>query len=91
MSENVTNLDEYADNLDRFRDAFFDAYCEGLSDGTVKKLNSPETFYYATTHAVLSLCKKLAAPDAILRQDKLTDKSQEVKTVIDVILTYLKA
>ncbi len=90
VNEGVTGLDEYADNMDRFRDVFLAAYREGVNDQTIRTIDALDTFYYATTHAILSLCKKLAAGDDILRQDKLTDKSMEVETLIEVILSYLK-
>lgn len=91
ISEGVTKLDEYADNMDRFLDTFEKAYRLGLSDGTVRSLDDPLLFYYTTTHAVLSLCKKLSTNDDILRQDKLTDKSMEIGVLIDLVLDYLKA
>ena len=48
-----------------------------------------DLFYYSTTHAMLSLCKKLAAEGRIVRQDDLTDKRQEVRTIIEIILNWI--
>ena len=63
---------------------------QGLADGSVKKVWDLDLFYYSTTHAMLSLCKKLATEAYIVRQDDLTDKRQEVRLVIEVILSSLK-
>ena len=64
--------------MDRFKAVWLSAYEDGLKDGTVRPLDDPGLFYYATTHAVLSLCKKLAAERGVIRQDQLTDKAAEV-------------
>lgn len=85
------DLDEYADNMDLFKAAFLRAYREGVRDRSVRRVEDPELFYYSTTHAVLSLCKKLAIEGDILRQDALTDKAAEVKTLVGVILASLSA
>ncbi len=84
------NLDEYADNMDRFKDFFMAAYLEGLKDNTVREIDDIETFYYSATHSVLSLCKKLSAQGSILRQDALTDKAKEISVLTDTLLYYLK-
>ena len=90
VSEGVSGLDEYADNMDLFKEAYLSAYRDGLSDGSVAALPDPALFYYATTHAVLSLAKKLAVEDRIVRQDAFTDRVEEIRTLSDAILTNLK-
>ena len=85
------DLEKYADNIDRFKEAFMDVYKRGLKDGSVKRVKDPELFYYSTAHALLSLCKKLAAEGALIRQDAALDKAAEIETLIGVILLYLKA
>lgn len=90
LDKDVTDLDQYSDNLDVFKERFVAAYKAGLSDGSVKKVWDLDLFYYSTTHAMLSLCKKLATESHIVRQDDLTDKRQEVRLVIEVILSSLK-
>jgi AcrR family transcriptional regulator len=89
ISERVEILDEYADNLDRFREAFSAAYRDGIADKSVRPVENIELFYYATTHAVLLLCKKLASKESVLRQDKRTDKAAEIRTLIHLILAQL--
>ena len=84
-------LDEYADHMDQFKVAFVHAYKDGLHDRSVRPVEHLDLFYYSTTHAVLSLCKKLAVEGAVVRQDETTDKRMEVKTLIDLILSSLKS
>ena len=91
ISEKLTGLEEYADNMDAFKDAFLSAYRDGVADGSVKEISSPELFYYSTAHALLSLCKKLAVEGALIRQDKALDKSSEIEIMISVIVSALKA
>jgi len=90
INEELTVPEEYSDNLDIFKERFVAAYKDGLADGSVKKVWDLDLFYYSTTHAMLSLCKKLATEAYIVRQDDLTDKRQEVRLVIEVILSSLK-
>lgn len=90
IREAVNDLDSYSDGLDIFKSQFEEAYRAGLEDGSVKEVYDIDLFYYSTTHALLSLCKKLASEAYIVRQDDLTDKRQEIRTVIDVVLQYLK-
>ena len=85
------DLDEYADSIDRFKDAFFASYRDGVADGSVKELSDPELFYYTTAHALISLCKKLASEGALIRQDAALDRSAEVETLIEIILSSLRA
>ena len=90
ISEEIKDLDQYSDNLDYFKERFVAAYHDGVADGSVRELWNLDLFYYTTTHAMLSLCKKLAAESHIVRQDDLTDKRQEVRTLIEIILNSLK-
>ena len=90
INEELTVPEEYSDNLDIFKERFVAAYKDGLADGSVKKVWDLDLFYYSTTHAMLSLCKKLASEAYIVRQDDLTDKRQEIRTVIEVILQSLR-
>ena len=91
IREGIADLDKYSDGLDVFKAQFDEAYHAGLSDGSVKPSWDIDLFYYSTTHAMLSLCKKLAAEAYIVRQDDLTDKRQEIRTMIEIILRSLKA
>ena len=91
VEQRVKGLDEYSDNLDVFRDAYLAAYREGVEDGSVRKIQNPELFYYTTTHAVLSLAKKLAVEGGIVRQDQLTDQIGEIRMLNETFLYSLRA
>ncbi|MBO4262264.1 MAG: helix-turn-helix transcriptional regulator, partial [Clostridia bacterium] len=91
VSENISDLEKYSDGLDVFKDAFMSAYDKGLSDGSVKDIGDVKTFYYSTAHALLALCKKLAGEGNIVRQDGATDKAEEIKTLVSIVLNALKA
>ena len=83
-------LEQYSENMEFFHDAFITAYKEGVADGSVRELADVDGFYFASTHGLLSLCKKLAFEGDIVKQDALIDKSKEVLYLVDVCLYYLK-
>lgn len=82
-------LDEYESRFDLYYKLFIDCYKKGLKDGTVKKISEIDTLYMSTTHALMGLCKKLANSD-ILKQDLKINKEEEIKSLIDIIMQYLK-
>ena len=86
----MKGLDEYSDNLDVFRDAYLAAYNDGVKDGSVREIENPELFYYTTTHAILSLAKKLAVEGGIVRQDQKTDQIGELRTLNGTFLYSLR-
>ena len=89
ISEGKTDSNEYASGLDLFKALGSEAYEQGLADGSVSPVGEWETFYYATTHALLELCKKLSAAD-IVRQDLGIDRETEIETLTEIILHRLK-
>lgn len=89
LSEGKTDSNEYASGLDMFKTLCSDAYAQGLSDGSISPVSDWETFYYATTHALLELCKKLSTAD-IVRQDSSANKEEEIATLTEIILYKLK-
>ena len=89
ISEGKTDSNEYASGLDMFKALCSGAYAQGLSDGSIAPVGNWETFYYATTHALLELCKKLSAAD-IVRQDLSTNREVEIETLTEIILHRLK-
>ena len=80
----------YEDNLNIFKNSFMDAYKLGVEDCSIKNIEDIETFYYSSTHALLELCKKLSSDKKLLNQDKLSNKEGEIKTLINVLISYLK-
>ncbi len=90
VSEGITGLESYADSIDVYKKAFTDAYSKGLKDGSVKRIDDIDLFYYSATHAILSLCKKLSTEEVVIRQDRLIRKQKEVETLINLVLGALK-
>lgn len=85
------DLEAYSDGLDLFKEEFFSAYRLGVKDKSIKEIKDAETFYYATTHAMLELCKKLSANIRIVKQDEKIKKDEEINTLAEIILSALKA
>lgn len=83
------NLYGYESSLDSFKEKYLLAYEEGLKDGSVKKVDNIEMLYFSSTHALLELCKKLSY-GGLLPQDKKIEKHQEIETLINIFLQYLK-
>ena len=83
----ITN--PYESAIDFYKNFYMDAYELGLKDGSVRKQNNIEMFYFSTTHALLELAKKLAFKKAVLNQDNRIEKTSELQCLIDIILGSL--
>lgn len=84
------NLESYEAGVTQFKDVFYKAYEEGVRDGSVRKIDNLEIYYYSSTHALIELCKKKSIEKDILKQDKFISKSGEVKCLVEIILFGLK-
>lgn len=89
VEENVS-LGEYEKEIESFKDEYLEAYSLGLKDGSIRKVDSIETFYFSTTHSLLELCKKLSVTHALLKQDESSQKAAEIECLIKIILDSLK-
>ena len=88
-NEKSDDMNPYENAIDQYKAFYMAAYKLGLKDGSVKKQNDIELFYFSTTHALLELCKKLAFKKAVLEQDKGEGKEKEIQCLIDIILMSL--
>ena len=88
--ENDEVINPYENIIDSYKTSYMEAYQLGIQDGSIKKQESIEIFYFSTTHALLELCKKLAFKKAVLAQDKRLQKKDEIQCLIDVIVSALK-
>ena len=84
------DLEAYSEGLDLFKEEFFAAYRLGVKDKSIREVKDTETFYYATTHAMLELCKKLSVDIRVVKQDEKIKKDEEVLTLAEIILAALK-
>ncbi len=89
-SEDPTALHEYGQELEKYQADFINAYQLGLQDKTLKPQKDIELFYFATTHAMMELCKKLAIGQIVVEQDIYSDRVNEIKYLINIILHSLK-
>lgn len=89
LTNNSKDMLGYEEGVAQFKLAFDKIYQEGLKDGSIKPVDNIDSFYFATTHALLGLCKKLADKD-VLQQDKNGNKVGEIKVLIETILYRLK-
>lgn len=89
VEENVS-LGEYEKEIDSFKEEYLEAYNLGLKDGSIKKVDSIEIFYFSTTHSLLELCKKLSVTHALLKQDETSRKAEEIECLIKITLDSLK-
>ena len=87
--EDSSIINPYESAIDAYKNFYMDAYQLGLKDGTVKKQDDIEMFYFSTTHALLELAKKLAFKRAVLKQDNRIEKNSELQCLIDIILGSL--
>lgn len=89
-AQNQEILRGYEKEVDQYHIEYLNAYELGLKDGSIKKQDNIETFYYSTTHSLLELCKKLSINKALLTQDKKIEKVEEIQCLINLILKSLK-
>lgn len=89
LTEKDIQKSEYESEIEIFKSIFDKSYEKGVEDGSVKKLEDKDAFYYSTAHSLLNLCKSLASA-AVLKQDENINKEQEIQTLIDVILYFVK-
>lgn len=89
LSEGISSSEEYAAGIDKFYDYFMEAFRDGVADGSIKNKEDPRIFYYATTHAMLELCKKLSIAGDIVRQDSTIERVDEINELKRVILLSL--
>ena len=89
LSNNVSGITSYEEGIDAFKNAFDELYKQGIQDGSVNKVDNVDTFYFASTHALMEVCKKLADKD-VISQDAKLDKAGEIEVLIETILYRLK-
>lgn len=90
MNEDSSILQEYEDELAKFKNVYFSSYYTGISDKSVKKVADLELFYFTSTHALIELCKKLSYSKGVLPQDEKIVKTKEIECLINVFLATVK-
>lgn len=80
---------DYENEIDRFLEEFLSFYDQGIKDGSIREVGSPEVFYYSTAHSLMSLCKSLVKGKELISQDSLTKQEDEIMQLIEIILYRL--
>lgn len=88
---NTIKDNNYSLGLDAFFDIFMNAYHLGLKDGSIKKIDDINLYYYTSTHSLLELCKKLASTNSSLKQDLEVSKVAEIEYLISLFISVIKA
>ncbi len=78
------NLEKYEFLIDQFKTDFIKYYDEGIKDGSLKKQDNVELFYYSSSKALFELCKK-ESNFALLKSDSLYKKEMLILTLINII------
>ena len=90
MNEDNSMLQEYEDELAKFKNVYFSSYYTGIKDKSVKEVADLELFYFTSTHALIELCKKLSYSKGVLPQDEKIVKTKEIECLINVFLATVK-
>ena len=90
MNEDSSMLQDYEDELGKFKNVYFASYYTGINDKSVKKVQDIELFYFTSTHALIELCKKLSYSKGVLPQDEKIVKTKEIECLINVFLATVK-
>src|SRR6056297_946449 len=93
LKEELTGdqLENYEKNILNLKDTVVNTLNKGIEEGTVKKNLDPELYYTTTTHSLMSLCQKLALRGKILNTDSNFRAEEQIKTLIDISVNYIKS
>lgn len=83
-------LEEYEKKILNLESVLVSALESGKVDGTIRTDVNNEQFYFAITHALMSLCQKLVLRGNILESDKYVDGDTQIKIIIDMAVKYIK-
>ena len=53
MNEDSSMLQDYEEELDKFKNVYFSSYYTGIKDKSVKEVKDLELFYFTSTHALI--------------------------------------
>lgn len=77
----------YEPVVDLYKSKYFDAYKMALAEGKVREIDDLDSFYYATTHVLLDLGKRLSRSKGIVKAD--TINVNELKIMVSIILNSI--
>ena len=65
------------------------AYRKGRTDGSIRELDF-ERFYFSATHALMALAQKLVCSGELLESDRAVSGEEQLRTVIEMAIAYIK-
>lgn len=83
-------LNDYEKNIVNLEPVLLNAIDSGKKDGTIRKDLIGEQFYFSVTHALMSLCQKLVLRGNVLESDQYVDGEEQIRTIIDMAVQYIK-
>ena len=83
-------LEDYESTLLSFFPPFEEAYRLGLEDGSVRKIENFERFYFTATHSLLLMCQKFVCR-GILKSDTEAGAYYEIALMVRILMAYLQA
>lgn len=89
LVDNNINKTEYQEALNKVFNKFIEIYQKGVNDKSIKEIDDIKLFYYATTHSLLSLAKKLSRA-TLIESDLEYDNGEELEVIINLILNKLE-
>ena len=78
----------YEDGVNKFKEIYFNAYRNAVDKGEIREVPDIDAFYYATTHVLLDLGKRLSRKGTVVSSDEHSNY-KELKIMVDVILNSL--
>jgi len=78
----------YEAGVDIYKDIYLDSYNKAVADGAIREVEDIEKFYYATTHVLIDLGKRLSRTGCIVKSDEKSDY-EELKIMVDIILNSI--
>lgn len=78
----------YEDGVNKFKEIYFNAYRNAVDKGEIREVPDIDAFYYATTHVLLDLGKRLSRKGTVVSSDE-NSNYKELKIMVDVILNSL--
>ena len=78
----------YEDGVNKFKKIYFNAYRNAVDKGEIREVPDIDAFYYATTHVLLDLGKRLSRKGTVVSSDEHSNY-KELKIMVDVILNSL--
>lgn len=89
LSKMIKPSSEYEDLINKFHSLFIEIFNIGLNDKSIKPIDDIDTFYFATSKALLELCKKECVGFNIVSDDG-SNSEKIIKRLIDISLKELK-